>query len=306
MKKIGIIGYGYVGKAMERLFQGAFPISVYDLISQPDPSTLAGSTLILICVPTPMAEDGSCNISHVMAAVSTANMIAPDALVCIKSAVPPGTMDSLNTMYPGNRFHASPEYIGEGKNFVPAWDYPDPTDSRTHDFVIVGGPRANEILDYFQRVMATTARYIACKAIEAELTKRVENAWIGTKVVFCAEMADIADAHGVDWHTLRELWLMDSRVGRSHTAVFKDSPGYGGKCIPKDVSALIHEAKESGAYPDLLEAVQYRNNTLKLDKSNQPRENHGKCVLSEIHRSSIEPIHVRQSDDFRHAEGGPD
>lgn len=262
MRKIGIIGHGYVGSGMERLFQGAFDVAVYDLIKQPDDTVLAGSDLIVICVPTPPAADDSCDTSMVMDAARRAVTVAPGALVCIKSAVPPGTTDMLNGLYGGDRFHASPEYMGEGPNFVPAWDYPDPKDSRSHDFVIVGGPRAGDVLDYFQRVMATTARYVACTALEAELTKRIENAFFATKVTFCNEMAQIAGAFGVDWHTLRELWLLDSRVGRSHTAVFKDRPGFGGKCLPKDLSALIAESAGAGVDASLLKAVRATNHKI--------------------------------------------
>lgn len=263
MPKIGIVGFGYVGKGMERLFSPAFEIGVYDILSHPDDSALAGSDLILICVPTPPATDGSCDTSMVLDAARRADAICPAALVCIKSAVPPGTVDSLNRVYGGDRFHVSPEYMGEGTNFVPAWDYPDPRDSRSHDFVIVGGPRAGEVLDFFQRVMATTARYMACTAVEAELVKRIENAFFATKVTFVNEMARIAAAYGVDWHTLRELWLLDSRVGRSHTAVFKDRPGFGGKCLPKDLSALIAEAEAAGYDPMLLKAVRATNAKIK-------------------------------------------
>lgn len=261
--KVGIIGHGYVGRAMERLFAPVAEIAIYDVAKFPgDPEALKGSDLIVICVPTPMAEDGSCDTRHIEDAAEVARTIGRGALVCIKSAVPPGTTDRLNFAHGVDVFHASPEYMGEGANFVPAWDYPDPRDSRSHDFVIVGGPRAGEVLDFFQRVMATTARYVACTALEAELTKRIENAFFATKVTFVNEMARIAAAHGVDWHTLRELWLLDSRVGRSHTAVFKDRPGFGGKCLPKDLSALIDEAGRAGYDATLLKAVRETNKEL--------------------------------------------
>lgn len=263
MRKIGIIGYGYVGRAMHRLFGGSFEIAIHDIATHPEPDVLEGSDLVLICVPTPMAADGSCDVSHVHDAAETAEEFAPDALVCIKSAIPPGTTDRLNDEYGTDRYHVSPEYVGEGRNFVPAWQYPDPTDSRSHDFVIVGGPRAGEVLDYFQRVMAVSARYFACTALEAELTKRFENAYFATKVTFCNEMARVAAAFGVDYHRLRELWLADSRIGRSHTAVFKDRPGFDGKCLPKDLSALIDEAEKAGVEPHLLKAVKEANRIIR-------------------------------------------
>jgi UDPglucose 6-dehydrogenase len=261
--KVGIIGHGYVGKGMERLFAGACEIGVFDPIHQPDETRLAGSDLVLICTPTPPGESGSCDISNIHDAADRATRLCPEALVCIKSAVPPGTTDDLNAVYSGRRFHVSPEYMGELPNFVPAWDYPDPRDARSHDFVIVGGPRAGEVLNFFQRVMATTARYMACAAIEAELVKRFENAFFAMKVVFCNEMARIAEAHGAEWHRVRELWLLDPRIGRSHTAVFPDRPGFGGKCLPKDISALIYEGEDRGADASLLRAVRETNEKLR-------------------------------------------
>lgn len=258
--KVGIIGNGYVGRGMGALFSEAFPVSAYDVKQYPaDPSVIVGSGLVIICVQTPMAEDGSCDVANVEAAANVVMQYAPDALVCIKSAVSPGTADRLNELHGTDIFHVSPEYMGEGRNFVPAWEYPDPKDSRSHDFIIVGGPRAGEVLDYFQRVMATTARYVACTAIEAEFTKRFENAFFATKVTFCNEMAAIAKAYGVDYHNLRELWLLDPRIGRSHTAVFRDNPGFGGKCLPKDLSALINEAEAVGVEASLLKAVRATN-----------------------------------------------
>lgn len=260
--RVGIIGHGYVGRGMERLFAPAFDVVVFDALTQPDERVLLGSDLILICVPTPATEDGTCSVGALHNAAERATNLCPDTLVCIKSAVPPGTTDALNAIY-GPRFHVSPEYMGELPNFVPAWDYPDPRDARSHDFVIVGGPKAGEVLNFFQRVLATTARYLACSAIEAELVKRFENAFFATKVTFCNEMARIAAAYGADWHNVRELWLADPRIGRSHTAVFKDAPGFGGKCLPKDLSALISEAEAAGVTPMLLEAVRDTNAVLR-------------------------------------------
>jgi UDPglucose 6-dehydrogenase len=263
VKKIGIIGHGFVGQAMERLFSSAFDIAIYDVATQPSPDDLRGSDLVLICVPTPMAADGSCDVRHVEAAVAVAVEYAPGALVCIKSAVPPGTTDRLSQEHNTDRIVVSPEYVGEGTRFVAPWKYPDPLDSRSHDFVIVGGPRASEVLDYFARVMAADARYVSCRAVEAELTKRFENAFLATKVTFVNEAARIAAAYGADWKAVRELWLLDSRIGRSHTSVFTDEPGYGGKCLPKDMSALIDEAEKAGVDARLLKSVRTTNDAIR-------------------------------------------
>ena len=262
-KTIGIIGLGYVGKAMKALFEPAFDIKYFDVKTFSFPDQLKNADLIIISVPTPMAEDGSCDITAIENAAKTAIENAPNALICIKSAVPPGTTDALNKKYNTDKFHVSPEYIGEGKRFVAPWKYPDPTNSRSHDFVIVGGPRASEVLDYFARVMAVDAKYIIAEPIEVELTKPFENAFLATKVTFVNEAAKISEAYGVDRMKVRELWLLDERIGRSHTSVFKDEPGFGGKCLPKDLSALINESEKAGYDPSLLKSVRETNDKIR-------------------------------------------
>lgn len=254
-KTIGIIGYGYVGKGIEKLFSPAFNIKIYDVLTHPDASVLYDCDMVVICVPTPMSEDGSCDLSAISNAASVCIQYAPNAIYCIKSAVSVGTTDMLNEIYNTDKFNVSPEYMGEGSRFVAPWLYPDPLDSRSHDFVICGGGRASDVLDFFATVMAADARYVIAGTKEVELTKRFENAFLATKVTFVNEAANICEAFGVDWKSVRELWLLDSRIGRSHTSVFKDAKGYGGKCLPKDMSALISEAEKVNYTPTLLKAV---------------------------------------------------
>lgn len=276
-KKIAIVGFGYVGEAMHQLFSYGeqFELVTYDvkmLKTYPGEGRaeererarepLRGSHLAIVCVPTPMRGDGAADIS----AVQDVAAWIPDyaELVLIKSTVPPGTTDSLNQRLPAGgepvgRFHFSPEYAGEGKNYVAPWRHPDPRDSLSHDFVIVGGPHANLVLDFFARVMATDAKYIATSAVAAELAKYAENAFLATKLRFCFELAEIAGAHGVAWSELRELWLCDSRVGRSHTLVHRGQDYFSGKCLPKDLSALVYAAHEKGVAAELLSAVSAAN-----------------------------------------------
>ncbi len=80
----------------------------------------------------------------------------------------------------------------------------------------------------------------------------MENAFLAMKVSFCNEMYDIASVLGVDYNELRELWLLDPRIGRSHTFVFPDDRGYGGACLPKDVKALVNSAASHGHAARLL------------------------------------------------------
>lgn len=247
--KIEIIGYGVVGKGMERLFKDRFTVSIYDPVLGLD--TRGSETdLAIVCVPTQANEDGSCDISIVEEAVSSSTA----KVILIKSTIPPGTTRYLREKYKKN-VNFSPEYLGESSYFTPYWKYPDPQRAETHTFVIVGGQEASAILSYFMKVMSVDTHYVSCTAEEAELTKYMENCFFAAKVAFCNEFYDIAKIWNVDYKKLRELWLLDSRINPNHTLVFEDKRGFGGKCLPKDLKAIISSVESQGYTPKVLNAA---------------------------------------------------
>ncbi len=93
----------------------------------------------------------------------------------------------------------------------------------------------------------------------AELCKYMENAFLAMKVTFCNEFYEIATRLGVDYDELRELWLLDPRIGKSHTFVFPDKRGYGGRCLPKDMRAIEAVARDAGYDATLLREVTASN-----------------------------------------------
>src|SRR4029077_1080164 len=89
------------------------------------------------------------------------------------------------------------------------------------------------------------------------------NAFLATKVTFCNEFFDIAQRFGIDYNELRELWLLDPRIGKSHTFVFADKRGYAGKCLPKDMDAVIAAAEDAGYDAQFLKAVASSNDRMR-------------------------------------------
>lgn len=263
-KKVTIAGYGIVGHAMHAVLGRAHDVAVYDPPKGfADLDVLQYADLIVVCVPTPARPDnGDADLDALFTVTTLIEMQRSKSLVCIKSTVPPGTVDTLNGRADTDRYHFSPEYTHELPNYVDASKYLA-QDSASHPFCIVGGPRASEVLEFFSRCMATAANYITCRAIEAELCKYIDNTYIATKVTFCAEWNRIAETYGVDYMTLRNLWLQDPRVDPSHTLVFQDNPGFDGKCLPKDLSAIINAAAMNGYTPHLLRSVQWVNSLLR-------------------------------------------
>jgi UDPglucose 6-dehydrogenase len=254
-KTVGVIGYGYVGQAVANFFKDKFDVRIYDAYKPEysDKTKVTNVDLAVICVPTPMSETGHCDTSIVEDVISWINA----KNILIKSTIPPGTTASL-IKKTGKQICFSPEYIGEGKYEVPFWKgYPDPTDMKKHDFVIIGGEAGarSDILSFFKRVLGAEPRYFQTDTTTAELCKYMENAFLATKVVFVNEFYDIAQSFGVDFNELREMWLADGRIGRSHTQVFEDGRGFSGKCLPKDVNAIVHASINSGYTPELLKSV---------------------------------------------------
>lgn len=273
MKKVGIVGYGYVGKAMDRFLGDHYEVRVYD----PHITTLQDGSkaelvneksineceMAIVCVPTAMAEDGSVDLSIIEASIKWIE--AP--LILIKSTIPPGTTQALKEST-GKRIVFSPEYIGESTYITPWWKdvgYIHPTDIKRHDFQIFGGDKkdTSAVLEYFKVILGPVVKYMQTDSTTAELVKYMENSWGATKVVFVNEFAKIADAMGVDFDEARELWLLDGRINRMHTAVFKEKRGFSGKCLPKDINGIVKKSIEKGYKPEFLEEVIKTNQRLR-------------------------------------------
>lgn len=257
MKKVAIIGgTGYVGKAYAKLFPNAYLYSR----SVGTKEEVNKCTLAIICLPTPMKDDGSCDTSIVEEAIGW--LEAP--LILIKSTIPPGTTKALKERF-NKRICHSPEYVGEGGYYIPFWQFPHPTEPQHHSFMIIGGDSGDreEILDIFYPVLGATKTYYQVDETTSELIKYMENCAIATKVTLCNEFYEIAKAFGVSYSQLREGFVLDERQGKMFTTVYKDKRGFGGKCLPKDVSGITYASKQVGYKPKFLESVLANNERLR-------------------------------------------
>ena len=119
------------------------------------------------------------------------------------------------------------------------------------------------VADLYKRLLSSDLVVQQTDAITAELTKYMENAFLAAKVAFCNEFYDLAASLGVDYNELRELWLLDPRIGRSHTWVHPQDRGFGGDCLPKDLAALLRASEVAGVPAHLLHAVAEANQRLR-------------------------------------------
>ena len=259
VSRVGIVGYGVVGKVHCDAFTEAdIDVVVYDRFCDQHSGTQRTDAvnhcdLVFICVPTPSRSDGSCDVSIVEEVVRWVNRP-----ICIKSTIPPGTTDRL-VAETGKQIVFSPEYTGETV-FHPH------RSQLSRDIVAVGGQKtlAEAVVRLYSRVLGPQPIYLITDAITAELSKYMENCYFATKVAFVAQFLLLARSFNADFTTMREIWTADSRVGRSHSTVV-GSAGFDGKCLPKDLAAILAAARATGCNTTLLKAVEDFNKAVRAN-----------------------------------------
>lgn len=272
--RLGIVGYGVVGSAMARLFRAVHDVFIFDkfLPSFSDDAhkrAIHDCDLAFLSVPTPAGADGmSCDISAVEECAQWVQVP-----LCIRSTVSPGTTDRLS-MLTGRPIAFSPEYIGESANHP--WQ-----EEGECGFVIVGGPSGlcELVFSAYRECLPADTLFHCTTTRTAELCKYMENCFLATKVAFVNQFFDIATALGVDFDNLRKLWLLDPRVGSSHTLVTPER-GFRGRCLPKDVAAMIAAMQPFGG-ASLLQSVHSYNSRVcdeaDLNGRVQKRLSMGRC-----------------------------
>lgn len=251
MKKIAIIGFGYVGKAFYNMIKGRFNIDIIDPFFKSKKYKIKNKIdkthydLAVVCVPTPMDKSRGfpyfCNTSVVEDVVAK---IRAD-LIMIKSTVVPGTTDKLKSKYK-KRIVMSPEFVGEGSYYLP----PDKDFSKKMEktpFLIVGGSKTDVelVFDLLVPILGPLKNYRRLTTKEAEMVKYWENISLGMRVVLANEMRESCKAMGVDYYNVRDAWSLDPRQEKFHSIVFAGKEGFGGKCLLPNEKIFTFDGKKS-------------------------------------------------------------
>lgn len=250
--KIGIIGHGFVGKAVANAFD-CEKIIVDPAQTETTIEELAAECpdCVFICVPTPSNADGSVDGSLVTDSIER---LPDDVLIIVKSTITP---EYLN--YPGKRLVYNPEFLTER---TANEDFLNPA------FMVFGGNEddCDAAIAIFERSnisRVTRAGYQLPQFVTdiptACLVKYTLNSLAATKVTFMNEIYNLhARICGSDWGEFKDILMSDPRVGPCHMDVPGPDGlyGYGGKCFPKDTKALVRYAHNNGVLLSvLLQAV---------------------------------------------------
>ena len=252
--KLGIVGYGFVGKAVDYGFTKKVrklivdplytKFSLADLIQQ-DPSAA------FISVPTPSLADGQVDDRILVAIVNTFVKQQSNILLIVKSTAPPSTFAALKANYP--RLVYNPEFLTELNS---SQDFINPA---VH---IMGGDPAD--LAYVEKLYKQHSICAPCPVYKtdiqtASLAKYAINTFLASKVVFFNQLKAIHTKTDTAsrWEDFIKIVAADKRIGPSHMNVpgHDGRLGYGGSCFPKDTRAFVRYAAQIGARFELLEEV---------------------------------------------------
>ena len=245
--KIGIIGKGFVGSAVQHGFSPSVGCDAEVRVYDKDPlkslntidETINNSDFVFVSVPTPSNHDGSADLAILESALNDiADIITnKDTIILIRSTIIPGTTRNLQLKFNNLKLVFNPEFLTErSANF----------DFINQSRAIFGGEKANtnKVAELFRWRFGASLSILETNFESAELIKYMANTFFATKISFLNDMKLLSDKSNANWEDVIEGFVRDGRIGHSHLNVpgHDGRYGFGGACFPKDIQAIIHYA----------------------------------------------------------------
>lgn len=218
-----------------------------------------------VSVGTPTAADGGCDHSYIDAAARAigAGLKRKNDfhVVVMRCSIPPGVtmgfmtpiIEEVSGKKAGVDFGVcfNPEFLREG---VAIEDFYAPPKT------VIGAndPRSAAILSRIYQ--AVDDHPIVTTVETAEMVKYVDNVWHATKVCFANEVGRLCKPLGVDSHDVMDVFVQDTKLNLS-SYYLKPGFAFGGSCLPKEVRAVAHIAKQQGVSLPMIESLGKSNAT---------------------------------------------
>jgi len=274
--KIGIIGQGFVGTAVNEGLKSFYKIETFDINKESTCNSLEElskkSDVIFVCLPTPMEPNGNCHLSIVENTLLGLDLAKECKTIVVKSTIPPGTTEKWNKKFNYIQVVFNPEFLTEANSIE---------DYKNQNRIIIGGPRpaTTKVKRIFAKAFPKVP-IIKTGPTTAEMVKYFANCFLATKVSFANEMYQICEGLNIDYDKVTEYVKYDERIGDTHLNVPGPDGdfGYGGHCFPKDVKALISLAHDLNVSPRILTATECKNNDVRTNRDWEKQE--GRAVIN--------------------------
>lgn len=229
-------------------------------------TAVAEADIIMIAVGTPSDEEGHANLNYLYAACdSIGPHLKKDAIVVVKSTVPPGTLGSVSERIAGvtdTRFITAslPEFLKEGTA----------VDDTLHpDRVVIGVADDTAYAQLAELHKPLGGQIIRVSPESAQMGKYAANAYLALRIAFINQIADLCAHNGADVEEVISVIGPDKRIGPHY---WYPGLGYGGSCFPKDVKELAYYSQTVGEGENLF---------VKLNQLNEARIPHVLEMMSD-------------------------
>jgi len=254
--KIGIVGgEGVVGKACRKGFESiGHSVIVHDLALETKISDVVDADIVYITVPTPIAEDGSCDTSIVESVIMDLIHMSYKGVIGIKSTVEPGTTKKWIDKFSYRKISFVPEFLRERLAFE---------DFINHGSLIIGSNDDESTKIIKESHGDLPSDVLVLDPTEAEITKYFHNVFNALRVIFANEIYEICEHESVNYDSVLKGAIKRNEYTDKYLKVNPDLRGYAGVCLPKDTLALAAYCKSRNLPLKIFETIHQENQRLK-------------------------------------------
>lgn len=270
---VGIVGLGFVGDALKNGFEhfGISDIKCYDpKIDGSKVTDICSCDFIFICVPTPMKSGGHLDDRIVLSVLNDLHRCHADGIIIIKSTLLPTSVRRCIQEFTDLRIVTNPEFLTERRarqDFI------------NTEWILIGGDyddviEVRRLYEYVYRDATQHIKYAEVSAESAMMAKYMTNVWFSVKVALMNEFHELWDVLRSQnkvsggWDDVVNAFSLDNRVGPTHLDVPGPDGdfGFGGKCFPKDLNAMISLIRSHGTSCRILAAAWNDNSRYRRNK----------------------------------------